>query len=303
MTEYGAQYVGRFAPSPSGPLHFGSLLAAVASYAQTLVNEGLWLLRIEDIDPPREQAGSDKLILDALTHCGFEWDGPLLYQSTCTSRHLALVEHLVEQGLAYPCTCSRRDLAEVPRGTLGAIYPGTCRNGCGTGDVAIRLLTDDTLLEFTDVLQGRQSQRLQIESGDFVIRRRDGLVAYHLAVVVDDSDQGISEIVRGFDLLDSTLRHIHLQRVLGFSTPNYLHIPIAINNEGQKLSKLTGATGIDTNRPARLLFSALEALGQHPPNELAEASTTEVWQWVRQNWTVAPLGSLTELPAGQFGFD
>jgi len=303
MTDNVVQYVGRFAPSPSGPLHFGSLLAAVASYAQALVNEGRWLLRIEDIDPPREQAGSDKLILDALARCGFEWDGPPLYQSACTSRHLALVEHLIEQGLAYPCSCSRRDLAEVPRSPLGAIYPGTCRNGCRAGEVAIRILTDDTLLEFKDALQGEQRQRLQTESGDFIIRRRDGLIAYHLAVVVDDFDQGITEIVRGFDLLDSTLLHIHLQRVLGFSTPDYLHIPVAINNEGQKLSKLTGATGIDTSKPARLLFSALDALGQQPPDDLAEAGTTEVWHWVRQNWTTAPLKSLTALPAGQYGFD
>jgi len=195
MTEP-APYVGRFAPSPTGPLHFGSLLTAVASYLQARVNQGKWLLRVEDIDPPREQPGADRRIIDTLEAYGFEWDGPVSFQSQFEQRHEQLVQRLLDAGQAYPCSCSRRDLAGAGRGPLGTIYPGTCRDGNRATDVAIRVRTDDEPIRFVDLLQGEQSQRLESESGDFVIKRRDGLIAYQLAVVADDHDQGITEVVR-----------------------------------------------------------------------------------------------------------
>ncbi len=278
------QYVGRFAPSPTGPLHFGSLLAAVASYLQAKSRSGLWLLRVEDIDPPRQQEGAIEEILTALERYGFEWDGPVTYQSENAARHHQVVAELQAAGLAYPCSCSRRDLATAKQGPLGAIYPGTCRNGCQGDEFAVRVRTDDVPIEFVDALQGTQCQRLESESGDFVIRRRDGLIAYHLAVVVDDFDQGISEIIRGIDLLDSTPRQIHLQRLLDYRTPAYLHIPVAENAEGQKLSKLTGAPAIPLEKINRTLVTAVKALGQQPPPELAMSSLDEIWLWSIKHW-------------------
>lgn len=300
MTRKPAPYIGRFAPSPSGPLHFGSLVAAVASYAQAKSQNGRWLLRIEDIDPPREQAGADQLILRSLESYGFTWDGAVIYQSRFAKRHAELVQDLLQSGKAYACSCSRRDLANAARGSQGIIYPGHCRNGCRGGETAIRLLTDDQSVTFTDRLQGPQSQRLQTESGDFIIRRRDGLIAYHLAVVVDDFDQGISEVVRGIDLLDSTPRHISLQRALGFPTPDYLHIPVVENADGQKLSKLTGAKGIADDGIAFVLVSALQALRQQPPAELARAAVAEVWDWAIDNWHLDGLQGCTRISANQY---
>jgi glutamyl-Q tRNA(Asp) synthetase len=295
-----APYVGRFAPSPTGPLHFGSLLAAVASYLQARVNQGQWLLRVEDIDPPREQPGSDKRIIDALEAYGFEWDGPVTYQSHFADRHESLVQRLLEVGHAYPCSCSRRDLAGARRGPLGVIYPGTCRNGNPNTDVAIRVRTDDEPIRFVDVLQGEQTHRLESESGDFVIKRRDGLIAYQLAVVVDDHDQGITEVVRGIDLLDSTPRHIHLQRLLGLTTPDYFHIPVAENSDGQKLSKLTGAKEIDLQEVRPVLVQALDALGQRPSQSLAASTIGSIWEWATDNWRPAVMAGRKSIPAVQY---
>ncbi len=293
------QYVGRFAPSPTGPLHFGSLLAAVASYLQAKSRSGLWLLRVEDIDPPRQQEGAIEEILTALELYGFEWDGPVTYQSENAARHHQVVAELQAAGLAYPCSCSRRDLATAKQGPLGAIYPGTCRNGCQGDEFAVRVRTDDVPIEFVDALQGTQCQRLETASGDFVIRRRDGLIAYHLAVVVDDFDQGISEIIRGIDLLDSTPRQIHLQRLLDYRTPAYLHIPVAENAEGQKLSKLTGAPAIPLEKINRTLVTALKALGQQPPPELAMSSLDEIWIWSIKHWRPAVLADQAAILAAE----
>ena len=239
----GKQYVGRFAPSPTGPLHFGSLVAAVASYLQARAHNGLWLLRIEDIDPPREQPGATDLILKALEAYGFAWDGGVIFQGQSNEAHEAALSRLLEQGMAYPCGCSRKALADAPRGPLGTIYPGTCRNGCDADETAIRIRTDDEPITFVDGLQGAQTQRLETESGDFVIRRRDGLIAYQLAVVVDDELEGITEVVRGIDIMESTQRQIWLQKLLGYRTPHYVHIPVITHPDGDKLSKLTGAPG------------------------------------------------------------
>jgi glutamyl-Q tRNA(Asp) synthetase len=289
----GNRYIGRFAPSPTGPLHFGSLVAAVASYLQARVHNGLWILRIEDIDPPREQPGATKLILDALESYGFEWDGDVIYQSATTATHDAALHSLLRRGLAYPCGCSRKDLAEVARGPLGVIYPGTCRNGCSASETAIRIRTNNEPISFEDALQGMQTQCLESESGDFIIRRRDGLIAYQLAVVVDDQIEGITEIVRGIDILNSTQRQIWLQQLLGYSTPQYVHIPVITHPNGDKLSKLTGARGIPLENPPAMLVAALLALRQEPPSDLNASRIQDIWQWAVSNWKLEPLRGLT----------
>lgn len=292
-------YVGRFAPSPTGPLHFGSLLAAIASYLQAKSAGGRWLLRIEDIDPPREQPGATEDILRALEAYGFAWDGPVLYQSRNGERHRELVRQLVADNGAYRCGCSRRDLADAERGPLGTIYPGTCRAGSHASTAAIRVRTDDTPVAFRDLLQGRQSQQLESESGDFVIRRRDGLIAYQLAVVADDFAEGISQVVRGIDLMDSTPRQIHLQRLLGFPTPQYAHIPVAENAHGQKLSKATGAPPVPVDEPRPTLVTALMALGQRPPRDLAGSDLPSIWAWAREHWALAALANRRHIPLSE----
>jgi glutamyl-Q tRNA(Asp) synthetase len=277
-------YIGRFAPSPTGPLHFGSLLAATASFLQARAAGGRWLLRIEDIDPPRAQAGADTLILRALETYGFEWDGAVRYQSRSREAHLAAIDALLGAGDAYRCGCSRRDLADAPSGPLGPIYPGTCRAGSQASKFAIRVRTDDHPVAFDDALQGRQAQRLQSESGDFIVYRRDELIAYHLAVAVDDAREGITEVVRGIDLLDSTPRQIHLQRLLGLPTPAYLHIPVAENAAGQKLSKQSGAQALDLNAPRPALLAALRALALPVCGDLAAARLPDIWDWAVTQW-------------------
>lgn len=284
QTRESKPYVGRFAPSPTGPLHFGSLVAAVASYLEARANSGRWLIRIEDIDPPREQAGSTDLILSALENYGFEWDGEVLFQSTNRDDHLQAIQSLVHRGLAYRCNCSRRDLADFPHGSLGVIYPGTCRERSVSGDAAIRVRTEPSDILFEDSLQGRMVQNMEQDSGDFIIHRRDGLIAYQLAVVVDDHLQNISEVVRGIDLLDSTPRQLWLQKLLGYEHPTYAHIPVVTHADGDKLSKLTGAPGIPLDTPAQFLAEALHVLQQSPPPELASEALPEVWKWALKNW-------------------
>jgi len=274
-------------------LHFGSLVAAVASYLQARAHNGLWLLRIEDIDPPREQAGATELIIDALETYGFEWDGDVIYQSKSAAAHHAALNTLLDRGLAYPCGCSRKDLSGAERGPLGTIYPGTCRDGCSAKETAIRLRTNDEPISFADTLQGTQSQRLESESGDFIIRRRDGLVAYQLAVVVDDALEGISEIVRGIDIMDSTQRQIWLQQLLDYRTPRYVHVPVITHPNGDKLSKLTGAPGIPRDNPRPVLVAALDALRQGPPADLSSSSISDIWLWAVENWKLEPLRGLT----------
>ena len=274
-------------------MHFGSLVAAVASYLQARAHNGLWLLRIEDIDPPREQAGATELIIDALETYGFEWDGDVIYQSKSAAAHHAALNTLLDRGLAYPCGCSRKDLAGAERGPLGTIYPGTCRDGCSAKETAIRLRTNDEPISFVDTLQGTQTQRLESESGDFIIRRRDGLVAYQLAVVVDDALEGITEIVRGIDIMDSTQRQIWLQQLLDYRTPRYVHVPVITHPNGDKLSKLTGAPGIPRDNPRPVLVAALDALRQRPPTDLSSSSISDIWLWAVENWKLEPLQGLT----------
>jgi len=238
---------------------------------------------------------SDKIIA-ALERYGFEWHGKIRYQSDSRTAHEAALAALSDRGQAYRCGCSRRMLTTVKSGPLGSIYPGTCRGGTEATDYAWRVRTTSEPLGFEDRLQGRLVQRLESESGDFIVLRRDGLIAYHLAVVVDDYLQGVTEIVRGIDLLDSTPRQIHLQRLLGYPTPDYVHIPVAVNQDGQIRSKNTGANEIPLIGVRSTLVSALRVLGQQPPADLQAASLDDIWKWAAEHWHIDVLRNQTELP-------
>ncbi|MCP1726959.1 glutamyl-Q tRNA(Asp) synthetase [Natronospira proteinivora] len=291
-------HVGRFAPSPTGPLHFGSLLAATASYLQAHRAGGQWRLRIEDIDPPREQPGAREAIPAVLSRFGFAWDGPIQYQSDHLPCYQKALEQLLESGWAYPCACTRREVREAGRqGPDGPIYPGTCRQGLPPGRQgrSIRLSTQDSEASFQDSLQGRIQLDLERDMGDFVIRRADGLIAYHLAAAVDDGDPEITHVVRGIDLLYSTPRQIWLMQCLGLTPPRYAHIPVALSLDGQKLSKQTGAQALDPERPSPSLHQALQALGQAIPPELQTAPLDEIWDWAHANWDPAPLKGRKEI--------
>jgi glutamyl-Q tRNA(Asp) synthetase len=283
-------YRGRFAPSPTGPLHFGSLVAAVGSYLQAKACGGEWLVRMEDLDPPREIAGAADAILRTLEAFGMGWDGSVLYQSTRSPAYLAALEQLQKQGVLYACACTRREIADSSiDGRYGPVYPGTCRAGLPAGREprAVRVGTEAGVVGFEDALQGRVSQALQAEVGDFVLRRADGLFAYQLAVVVDDAEQGMTEIVRGADLLDSTPRQIYLQRLLELPTPGYLHLPVALNLQGEKLSKQTLAHPVDTAVPVATLAGVLRFLGQAVPAEVTQADLEAFWRWAVAHWDPA----------------
>ena len=281
--------VGRFAPSPTGPLHFGSLVAALGSYLSARQNQGQWLLRIEDLDPPRETAGATEQIIRTLDALGFEWDGAIIYQSRRLDLYRDAVRQLEQTSLTYHCTCSRRDISDAGLpGLEGVRYPGTCRTAKHkSANASIRVVTDDTVVTFEDKIQGRQQQMLQTDVGDFIVQRRGGLMAYQIAVVVDDAEQGITEVVRGSDLLSSTPRQIYLQKLLGLAQPEYFHLPLATHGAGDKLSKQTGAIGIEIDKGPQALHSALEFLGQRPPTELFDAPTAEILAWGMKNWKVA----------------
>ncbi|MGQ5523691.1 tRNA glutamyl-Q(34) synthetase GluQRS [Chitinimonas sp. PSY-7] len=281
-------YRGRFAPSPTGLLHEGSLLTAVASYLEARTRGGQWLVRMEDLDPPREMPGAADNILRTLASFGFEWDGPILYQSKRLDVYREMLNDLIAGNVAYPCGCTRKEIADSSlRGIDGPIYPGTCRNGLPAGRQtrAWRLRLEETaLMEFNDVIQGTQQQNLIDQVGDFVLLRADGYFAYQLAVVVDDAEQGITDIVRGADLLDSTPRQLYLQKLLHISRPNYAHLPILVNAAGEKLSKQTRAVALEISRATVLLWKALERLGQRPDPALKTASLDEIWTWSCSNW-------------------
>ena len=293
-------YRGRFAPSPTGPLHFGSLVAAVGSYLEAKTRGGVWLVRMEDLDPPREQPGAAERILRTLEACGLNWDGKPMYQSQRGEAYRAALTRLEAHGVAYPCACTRREIADSGLGQDGAlIYPGTCRTGLAPGKAAraIRLRVGHELIEFEDALQGKLSQDLAVEVGDFVLLRADGLYAYQLAVVVDDAEQGITDVVRGADLLDSTPRQIYLQRMLGFGTPRYLHLPAAVNTAGEKLSKQTRAAPVDGRDPVPQLAQVMDFLGQNPPAELHRAGLAEFWRWALAHWDAERIPRQRSLPA------
>ena len=285
-------YRGRFAPSPTGPLHFGSLVAAVGSCLDASAHGGAWLVRMEDVDTERNVPGAADAILRTLEACGFEWDGAVLYQSRRGEAYAAALERLQAAGWAYGCACSRREIADSAGGLAvdgGLVYPGTCRAGLPPGRAARawRLRVPDAEVGFDDRLQGRLAQVLARDVGDFVLRRADGPFAYQLAVAVDDEFQGISDVVRGADLIASTPRQIWLQRCLGYATPRYAHLPVATNAAGEKLSKQTRAPALVPGHEAADLVAALRFLGQPVPAELAEARAAEVWAWAFANWSFA----------------
>lgn len=288
-------YRGRFAPSPTGLLHFGSLVAAVASYLDARHAGGEWLLRMEDLDRPREVPGSADAIVQALDTLGFDWTGSIVHQSERSDLYQAALDRLLSRDLAYPCSCSRTEIQQAvaashPDGDE-LRYPGWCRKQPRHPDrpCAVRLRVPDRQIAFDDHIQGRIAVDVAAEVGDFVIRRRDGLFAYQLAVVVDDAAQGITHVVRGADLLHSTPRQILLQQCLGLPTPEYAHVPVATDSNGVKLSKSAGAAVIDLSRAGEELWRALQFLRQRPPQELRAAAPATLWDWATEHWQLAAL--------------
>ena len=285
-----ADAVGRFAPTPSGPLHLGSLASALASFLDARAHDGRWLVRIEDLDEPRIHPGAEAGILKTLESHSLCWDGKVLRQSERREHYDAALARLTEAGHCYPCACSRREIADNGDGT---VYPGTCRTGppARRKPRAIRVRTDLTPYAFDDRAHGVIEQVLERDIGDFVVKRADGPHAYQLAVVVDDAAQGVTHVVRGADLLLSTPRQLHLQRLLGLSTPRYLHHPVALDDAGAKLSKSAGAAALDPRSPGHNLFRALEVLRQDPPAALARAAVPEVLAWARHAYDPSRYGS------------
>ena len=284
-------YIGRFAPSPTGPLHFGSLVCALASFLDARHHHGKWLVRIEDLDPPREISGATTTILKQLESHGLWWDGDLLYQSQRSEAYQAALTQLQDNGLTYTCDCNRQRIAE-----LGGIYDGHCRQREVSSKSAVRLqLPDrdsDSEITFDDLIMGPYRQNLDSDVGDFVIKRRDGLISYQLAVTVDDYFQKISHIIRGADLLDSTPRQLYLQRCLGFFSADtaamqYGHVPLAINAEGHKLSKQNHAPAVISGSESNSLWQALKWLQQAPPSELQSDSVENILNWATANWSIA----------------
>lgn len=272
-------YVGRFAPTPSGALHLGSLVAALASYLDAKSVAGRWLVRIEDLDPPRQIAGAADNILRTLEGFGFEWDDEVLWQSKRSDAYEVIISKLINNGLAYACSCSRKQLVN------NVIYPNTCRDKLKSAkDAAIRVRTPNLEYQFEDRVQGLFTQKLAEEVGDFIIKRRDGLIAYQLAVVLDDAEQGINHVVRGADLLGSTPRQIYLQELLGFPMPNYLHIPTLVDSDGYKLSKSHCSPFITTNKASQLLVYALQILGQKVEKDLVLEPPLQILNWAITHW-------------------
>jgi glutamyl-Q tRNA(Asp) synthetase len=298
----GTPYKGRFAPSPSGPLHFGSLVAALGSCLDARAAGGRWLLRMEDLDTPRNQPGAAEDILATLEAYGFQWDGKIAWQSRRLPLYQEALEQLRGAGLAFACACTRREIGDshinhIPgRETR---YPGTCRNGLAPGRQARswRFRVPEGEVSFPDLVLGRVVQDVAAVVGDFVLQRADGINAYQLAVVVDDAEQGITRIVRGADLLDSTPRQILLQRALGLPALDYAHLPVAANPAGEKLSKQTKAKALAGLRPQAVLTTALAFLGQDAPSGLADASLDEFWRWAISHWDLSRVPRRHFVPA------
>ena len=289
---------GRFAPSPTGPLHFGSLVAALGSLLSTRWRGGRWLLRIEDLDTPRNAAGASDSILRDLERFAMLWDGEVMWQSKRTDAYRQALDTLAHRGWSFECGCSRRDLVD-------GIYPGTCREGLPPGRSArsVRLRVRAASIGFRDAIQGLKTQCLEKEVGDFVVLRADGIAAYHLAVVVDDAEQRVSEVVRGCDLLESTPRQILIQRALGLPTPEYAHLPVAVDASERKLSKQRLARPIAADPPGTVLVDALEFLGQGPPRELARAPAAEIVAWAIAGWDRTRVPRLRKAPAPGYASD
>ena len=290
-----SHYIGRFAPTPSGFLHFGSLVAALASWLDARGVGGRWLLRMEDIDPPREAPGAQAAILKTLESYGLEWDGEVVYQHDRHDAYAEVIERLFRQGLAYACTCSRKQL----EGYSG-IYPGLCRNLChARDDAAIRIRVPELTYRFTDRVQGDFEQHLGRDVGDFVIQRRDGLYAYQLAVVLDDAWQGVTDVVRGADLLDNTPRQLYLQELLGLAQPRYLHVPLITQPDGHKLGKSYRSAPLPAEQATPLILRALRALGQSTDPAMAASTPTEVLRHAAAHWNADAIPRRLTLPEAQ----
>ena len=298
QTKSNIPIIGRFAPSPTGPLHFGSLIAAVASYLCARQHpQGQWLLRIEDVDTQRKQKGATNAIINALEKYGFTWDGEITYQSQRSAYYEEALAQLSQ--ISYPCSCSRKDLqASVNPNNFSYVYPGNCQNGMQNPELktpSIRLKTTDEELCFQDGIQPELfCQNIKHEIGDFIIKRRDGLFAYQLAVVVDDHLQNVNQIVRGADLYDKTPRQIYLQHLLGYNTADYYHFPVAVSSNGKKLSKQNGAPEITVKNEKKMLdnlIKAMEFLGQSPPKANTFSNLETFWQWAIVNWSTTKIST------------
>ena len=293
-------YRGRFAPSPTGPLHFGSLVAAVGSYLDAKAHGGVWLVRMDDLDLSRTVPGAADLILRSLESLGMAWDEPVVYQSKRSAAYEAALKVLKKRKLIYPCACSRREIADSAVGGLdGPIYSGTCRKGllAGRAARADRVITDNTRIELKDVIQGKIVHSLERQVGDFVVKRADGYYAYQLAAVVDDAAQGITDVVRGADLLDSTTRQIYLQQMLGYTTPRYAHLPVAVNVLGEKLSKQTLAAPIDNRELLATLNAVLAFLGQDTITDADPKKMADFWKRAIAGWDLARVPRQRTQPA------
>ncbi|WP_270221324.1 tRNA glutamyl-Q(34) synthetase GluQRS [Kosakonia cowanii] len=278
-----SHYIGRFAPSPSGELHFGSLIAALGSYLQARAQRGIWRVRIEDIDPPREVPGAAETILRQLEHYGLHWDGEVLWQSRRHEAYREVLARLHREGLSYFCTCTRARIQSV-----GGFYDGHCRTlNHGPANAAVRLLQRQPVLEFTDRLRGRIVAEEKLAREDFIIHRRDGLFAYNLAVVVDDHFQGVTEIVRGADLIVPTVRHLSLYQQLGWPTPEYVHLPLALNEQGDKLSKQNHAPALPEGDPRPVLIRALQFMNQDVTKEWQDLSLEALLEKAVANWSLS----------------
>ncbi len=278
-----ARYRGRFAPTPSGPLHFGSLVAALGSRLDAVAHAGAWLVRMEDVDPPRVVAGAADAILRTLEAYGFEWHGPVMWQGRRGEAYQAALASLRAAGRVYGCACSRKTIAESARlGVDGPVYPGTCRGRPADEGTAQRFLVPDQRVRFSDDLLGGVACDVAAECGDFVLKRADGVFTYQLAVVVDDAAQGITHVVRGADLLASTPRQIVLQEALGHPTPAYLHLPVVLDAAGEKLSKQTLAAPLDDTDPLPALLRAARFLNMTP--DAGCGSVAEFWRWAPRAW-------------------
>jgi len=283
-----SSYRGRFAPTPSGPLHFGSLTTAIGSYLQAKSQNGQWLVRIDDLDPPRVVKGAADEILKCLEKFGLNWDESVLYQSSRSDAYQAALDELNKLNLIYPCACSRNDIKNILTANrkTSLIYPGTCRNGLhGRQAKTWRVNTYNSVVEFEDLFFGTTNQNIQKEIGDFVVKRVGAYYAYHLAVVIDDAYQGFTEIIRGYDLLNSTHRQIYLQKLLCINTPTYGHLPLVLNDQGKKMSKQNiSEKSILNCNPVPTLCAALRVLGQHPPQDICESDIEKFWVWAIDNW-------------------
>ncbi len=296
-------YIGRFAPSPSGPLHFGSLVAAAGSYLDAKHHGGLWWVRMEDLDTPRNMPGAADDILRTLERYALHWDGPVWVQSERVPVYEQVLHDLQAQGVVFACGCTRKEISDSVTGHVPGTemrYPGTCRTGLAPGRAARawRFAVAPGLVGFDERIQAPFQQDVAASVGDFVLRRADGIVAYQLAVVVDDAAQGISHVVRGADLLDSTPRQVRLQQALHYPTPHYAHLPVAANAQGEKLSKQTKAKALHGLEPVQVWRTILNFLGQSTPPDGLDLMTLR--NWAVNHWNISRVPAQRTLPAPDF---